>query len=64
MMYNVICHTPQVQHEVDRQQLQPALAGRVVKFFQLKHRDKNMQDSASIMSQLPPGLRLQVSQHA
>jgi hypothetical protein len=52
--------TPQVQHEVERRQLPDVLAGRVVKFFQLKHRDKNMQDSAAIMSQLAPGLRLQV----
>jgi hypothetical protein len=49
-----------VQHEVERQQLPPALAQRVVKFFQLKHRNKQMQDSAAIISQLPPGLRLQV----
>jgi hypothetical protein len=51
---------PQVQYEVERQQLPPALAQRVVKFFQLKHRNKQMQDSAAIISQLPPGLRLQV----
>jgi hypothetical protein len=54
----------QVQHEMERQQLPEVLAQRVVKFFELKHRDKNMQDSAAIMSELAPGLQLQVGRTA
>ncbi|WIA11542.1 hypothetical protein OEZ85_011652 [Tetradesmus obliquus] len=51
----------QVQHEVERRQLPQALGLRVVRFFQLTHRDKSMQDSGEFMGQLAPGLRLQVA---